>query len=169
MRQLTWDYKEFENKKPTVFWNQKDWNQTLITRINQLSAQIHRSNHMGGANKIKTNEKLFSLLSDLEYFKADENNEFHLSGRYHIIIDNTIAEDIVLVYFENENVLKARECNKVFCIENVKNENDIFYEINFSILENNSTEYHNALNNPNIKILTEEELSGEIKILNYGL
>ncbi len=167
MRQLTWDYKYKADN--CFFYSQKNWNQTLITKINQMGAKIYQSTHMGGPNKIKINEKLFSLLSDLEYFKVDENGGFNLAGRFHIIIDNTIAEDIILVYLENENILKAKQNNKLFCIENVKNENDMFHEIKFSILENNSTEYHNALNNPNIKVLTDEMLSGEIKILNYGL
>jgi hypothetical protein len=169
MRQLTWDYKEFKKQEPMVFCSQKDWNQTLMTKINQMAAQINKTTYMGGPNKIKINKKLFSLLSDLDYFRVNENGDFTLSGRFHIIIDNSILDDTILIYHETENVLKAKEDNKMFCIENVKNENDIFYEIKFSLVEINSTEYNNALNNPNIKVLTDEMLSGEIKILNYGL
>ena len=41
---LRWDYNGWKRvSNGSVNYNQKDWNQTLITAINQISAQIHKS------------------------------------------------------------------------------------------------------------------------------
>lgn len=167
--QLTWNYNAIKNITPDDIFTQKDWTQTLITRINQLSAQIYQNTHMGDANKIKINEKLLPLLSDLKYFKINENGDFYLAGKYHIIIDNNVAEDIVLIYHESELILNAKKLNKVVCLENIKKENSIYYELKFFMVDFNSDEYHNVLNNPNVKVITDKEISAEIKILNYAL
>ena len=50
---LRWDYngwKRAHNGGGFNAYTQKEWNQTLITKINQLSAQIHKSTLRGGAN-----------------------------------------------------------------------------------------------------------------------
>ena len=47
---LRWDYNGWRRISQTTSYTQKDWNQTLITAINQLSAQIHKSTLRGGAN-----------------------------------------------------------------------------------------------------------------------
>ena len=52
---LRWDYNGWKRTASDGGFNaytQKEWNQTLITRINQLSAQIHKSTLRGGANFI---------------------------------------------------------------------------------------------------------------------
>ena len=50
---LRWDYNGWKRgtaANPLTQYTQKDWNQTLITAINQISAQIHKSTLRGGAN-----------------------------------------------------------------------------------------------------------------------
>jgi hypothetical protein len=50
---LRWDYngwKRGTSANPLTQYTQKDWNQTLLTAINQISAQIHKSTLRGGAN-----------------------------------------------------------------------------------------------------------------------
>ena len=45
---LEWDYLWWKNKYPEIsgsLLTQNDWNQTLVTRINQISAQIHMAAH----------------------------------------------------------------------------------------------------------------------------
>ena len=49
-------------------YTQKDWNQTLITKVNQLSAQIHKSTLRGGANFIVVSSEISAIFDDLEYF-----------------------------------------------------------------------------------------------------
>lgn len=42
---LTWDYKC--PQRSDFFGSQKDWNQTLITKINQCSAQLNKESLKG--------------------------------------------------------------------------------------------------------------------------
>ena len=53
---------------PLTQYTQKDWNQTLITAINQISAQIHKSTLRGGANWIVVSSEISAIFDDLEYF-----------------------------------------------------------------------------------------------------
>ena len=46
-------------------YTQKDWNQTLITKVNQISAQIHKSTLRGGANFIVVSSEISAIFDDL--------------------------------------------------------------------------------------------------------
>jgi hypothetical protein len=58
---LRWDYNGWRRISQTTNYTQKDWNQTLITAINQLSAQIHKSTLRGGANWIVVSLSLIHI------------------------------------------------------------------------------------------------------------
>ena len=45
-----WDYNVLRKGTNTYYGVQKDWNQTLVTKINQISAQIHKATLRGGAS-----------------------------------------------------------------------------------------------------------------------
>jgi dCMP deaminase len=96
---LEWDYK---NVDETMFSLQRDWNQTLITRINQAAANIFQRTLTMGANKIRVGSEIFSIIEDLEYFNK---KEMILSGRYKVIIDNNIPKDEIIVYYDASNGL----------------------------------------------------------------
>jgi hypothetical protein len=49
---------------------QKEWNQTLMTQINKVSAQIHKAMLRGGANWIVCSTEVGSVLEDIEKFHA---------------------------------------------------------------------------------------------------
>ena len=80
-------------------YTQKDWNQELITKINQISAQIHKATLRGGANFIVVSSEISALFDNLEYFhvsdasaEADQYNMGiervgSLSGRYQVYRD----------------------------------------------------------------------------------
>jgi hypothetical protein len=85
---VKWDY-EVEFKAP---YTQKDWNQTLINKINQLSLQIHKSTFKGSANCIVIPSYLKKLIESLEYY-----NNGVISGKYRVIIDDTIEYDTIFV------------------------------------------------------------------------
>ena len=80
-------------------YTQKDWNQELITKINQISAQIHKSTLRGGANFIVVSSEISALFDNLEYFHVSdasaESDEYNmgiekigsLSGRYQVYRD----------------------------------------------------------------------------------
>ena len=80
-------------------YTQKDWNQELITKVNQISAQIQKSTLRGGANWLVVSSEVSALLNNLEYFHVtDANPEADtynmgiervgsLQGRYQVYVD----------------------------------------------------------------------------------
>lgn len=80
-------------------YTQKDWNQELMTKINQISAQIHKSTLRGGANFIVVSSEISALFDNLEFFHVTdasaESDQYNmgiekigsLSGRYQVYRD----------------------------------------------------------------------------------
>lgn len=80
-------------------YTQKDWNQELFTKINQISAQIHKATLRGGANFIVVSSEISALFDNLEYFHVSdasaESDEYNmgiekigsLNGRYQVYRD----------------------------------------------------------------------------------
>lgn len=98
--QLRWDYNGWRKASTASSpYTQKDWNQTLITRVNQISAQIHKATLRGGANFIVVSSELSAIFDDLEYFHVSdaspEQDQYNmgiekvgsLSGRYQVYRD----------------------------------------------------------------------------------
>ena len=55
-------------------YTQKDWNQELMTCINQISAQIHKSTLRGGATFIVVSSEISAVFDNLEYFHVSDAN-----------------------------------------------------------------------------------------------
>lgn len=117
---LTWDYKGHTNRTINVsdgFYTQKDWNQTLITAVNQLSAQIHKSTLRGGANWIVVSAEISAVFDDLEYFHvssaAPEEDTYNmgiekvgtLNGRYTVYRDPYFPSDTLLMGHKGQSLL----------------------------------------------------------------
>ena len=80
-------------------YTQKDWNQELMTRVNQISAQIHKSTLRGGANWIVLSSEISAVFDNLEYFHVTdasaESDQYNmgierigsLNGRYQVYRD----------------------------------------------------------------------------------
>jgi len=98
--QLRWDYNGWRKASSAASpYTQKDWNQTLITKVNQISAQIHKSTLRGGANFIVVSSEISAVFDDLEYFHVSDANPEQdqynmgiervgsLSGRYQVYRD----------------------------------------------------------------------------------
>lgn len=98
--QLRWDYNGWRKVSNVASpYTQKDWNQTLITKVNQVSAQIHKSTLRGGANFIVVSSEISAIFDDLEYFHVSDANPEQdqynmgiekigsLSGRYTVYRD----------------------------------------------------------------------------------
>lgn len=81
---LYWNYEGWKETSSPSFFTQKDWNQTLITKINQISAQIYQYTLKGGANTIIVSPEVFRVIEDLEYFDKDKMS---IASRYKVIID----------------------------------------------------------------------------------
>jgi hypothetical protein len=46
----------------------------LITKVNQISAQIHKSTLRGGANFVVVSSEVSAIFDDLEYFHVSNAN-----------------------------------------------------------------------------------------------
>ena len=95
-----WDYNGWQRMStPSTVYTQKDWNQTLMTKMNQISAQIQKSTLRGGANWAVVSSEISAVFNDLEYFHVTdasaESDQYNmgiekigsLQGRYNIIVD----------------------------------------------------------------------------------
>ena len=115
---LRWDYNGWKRiNNGSVNYNQKDWNQTLITAINQISAQIHKSTLRGGANWIVVSSEISAIFDDLEYFHvsnaAPDQDNYNmgiervgtLSGRYQVYRDPYFPPNTVLLGHKGTSLL----------------------------------------------------------------
>jgi hypothetical protein len=114
---LRWDYNGWRRIAQTTSYTQKDWNQTLITAINQLSAQIHKSTLRGGANWIVVSSEVSAIFDDLEYFHVSnaspEQDQYNmgiervgtLAGRYQVYRDPYFPPNQVLLGHKGTSLL----------------------------------------------------------------
>lgn len=71
--QLRWDYNGWRRQAGfSTNYTQKDWNQTFITKVNQISAQIHKATLRGMANFVVVSTEISAMLNDLEYFHVTD-------------------------------------------------------------------------------------------------
>ncbi len=117
---LRWDYngwKRGTSANPLTQYTQKDWNQTLITAINQISAQIHKSTLRGGANWIVVSSEISAIFDDLEYFHVSnaspEQDQYNmgiervgtLAGRYQVYRDPYFPPNTLLLGHKGNSLL----------------------------------------------------------------
>jgi hypothetical protein len=117
-----WDYNEWKYGNQGASYagyTQKDWNQTLVTKINQLSAQIHKSTLRGGANWIVVSSEVSAVFDDLEYFHVSnagaEQDQYNmgiekvgtLAGRYQVYRDPYFPANKILVGHKGKSLLDA--------------------------------------------------------------
>jgi hypothetical protein len=118
-----WDYNEWKyggTAGATLQgYTQKDWNQTLVTKVNQLSAQIHKTTLRGGANWIVVSSEVSAVFDDLEYFhvssanpEADSYNMGiekigSLAGRYQVYRDPYLPAGKIIIGHKGKSLLDA--------------------------------------------------------------
>ncbi len=102
-----WNYygwKEYLDITPERDTMQKDWDSTLLTKINQM-----RNNILSVVEKtdigISVNSNLYNMLINNLPFKGDKDGVTYI-GRLSVNIDETLADDKIYVYDKNneENV-----------------------------------------------------------------
>ena len=116
--QLRWDYNGWRKASSAASpYTQKDWNQTLITKINQISAQIHKTTLRGGANFIVVSSEISAIFDDLEYFHVSdaspEQDQYNmgierigsLSGRYQVYRDPYSPHYSIIVGHKGKSLL----------------------------------------------------------------
>lgn len=94
-----WDYQGHNELREITSYSQGDWNQTLLTKINNVGALIHQSSRRGGPNTLKLNSSLMPLIETLEYYNKDDNK---VGGRFNIILNNDVEPNIIYVYHSDE-------------------------------------------------------------------
>lgn len=98
--QARWDVNGWRRQAGfSTNYTQKDWNQELVTKVNQVSAQIHKSTLRGGANFIVVSSEISAVFDNLEYFHVSdasaESDQYNmgiervgsLGGRYQVYRD----------------------------------------------------------------------------------
>ena len=116
--QLRWDYNGWRKASSAASpYTQKDWNQTLITKVNQISAQIHKSTLRGGANFIVVSSEISAIFDDLEYFHVSDANPEQdqynmgierigsLSGRYQVYRDPYAPAKSMIIGHKGKSLL----------------------------------------------------------------
>lgn len=116
--QLRWDYAGWRKASSAANpYTQKEWNQTLITRVNQISAQIHKSTLRGGANFIVVSSEISAIFDDLEYFHVSDANPEQdqynmgierigsLSGRYQVYRDPYAPSYSIIIGHKGKSLL----------------------------------------------------------------
>ena len=118
-----WDYNGWKyggtNGATLQGYTQKDWNQTLVTKINQISAQIHKTTLRGGANWVVVSSEVSAVFDDLEYFHVSnaepEQDQYNmgiekigsLGGRYQVYRDPYFPAGKILIGHKGKSLLDA--------------------------------------------------------------
>lgn len=114
-----WDYNGLRKQTTAYMGTQKDWNQGLITKINQVSAQIHKAVLRGGASWIVVSPEVSAVFDDLEYFHVSnaspEQDKYNmgiervgsLSGRYQVYRDPYAPANTILIGHKGNSILES--------------------------------------------------------------
>ena len=114
-----WDYNGIRRGTLAYMGTQKDWNQTLVTKINQISAQIHKATLRGGASWVVVSPEVSAVFDDLEYFHVSnaspEQDKYNmgiekigtLSGRYLVYRDPYSPANTVLIGHKGTSILET--------------------------------------------------------------
>ena len=116
--QLKWDYNGWRRQAGfSTNYTQKDWNQTFMTKMNQISAQIHKSTLRGGASFAVVSTEISAMLNDLEYFHVTDANAEATSysmgiekigainGRYQVFVDPYSPAESCIIGHKGDSLL----------------------------------------------------------------
>jgi hypothetical protein len=115
------DYNGYDRRVNTggLALTRKDYNQDLITKINQISARIMKFTLRGGANWVVCSPEIAAVMNDLEYFHASdasaEETKFSLgiekvgsvANRYTVYVDAYAPAGVVLVGHKGDSIFHA--------------------------------------------------------------
>jgi hypothetical protein len=115
--QVDWDY-NIDSANYSAFQTQKTHNQTLLTKINRVSAQIHKATLRGGANWIVCSTEIAAVLEDLDIFKAPNASDemsFNagieavgsVGSRYKVYKDPYLPSSVCLMGHKGSSFLEA--------------------------------------------------------------
>jgi hypothetical protein len=113
----TWNYDRISTSASAVT-TQKEWNQTLLTTVNEVSAAIHKATLRGGANWITCSSEVAAVLDDLERFSTIDDgtsDQFamglervgSLNRRYTVYKDPYMPSNLMLIGHKGNNFMEA--------------------------------------------------------------
>lgn len=116
---IRWDSLGYLKQTNTYYGTKKDYNQELITHINQVSAQINKATLKGGASWIVVSPEISALLDDLEYFHVSnaspEQDKYNMGmekvgtiqGRYQVYRDPYAPPATMLIGHKGSSILES--------------------------------------------------------------
>jgi len=102
------------------------WNETLITKINEVSGHVHHTTLRGGVDTIYINEGILFVFQSLIGFK-----DMTLYGRYSIVIDNTLRPDTIICVQTPNPALE--DAGLIEVVNKVTMDGDMMNEFTFEI------------------------------------
>ena len=113
-----WDKNGWKrDAKLSTNYTQKDWNQELMTVINEISAMIQKSTLRGSANFVVVSSEINAVLNNLEYFHVTdasaEQDTYNmgiervgsLQGRYQVYVDPYAPAWSIIVGHKGKSLL----------------------------------------------------------------
>lgn len=96
---LDWDYLGYTGLTNSFNFDQKGWDQTLITKINQISTEIHKKSQLNRnlGNTLKMHPIIFAIVRGFEYFRENIDGSYSISDRYKITVDESLPIDKLYV------------------------------------------------------------------------
>lgn len=92
--QNSWNVMGWKNN-PNFFGTPEDWHQTIVTKINEISAHIHMATLLGGADSIETHSSNMIFIESAEYYNKSTKK---LGKRFDVVINDTLDINSILVY-----------------------------------------------------------------------
>jgi hypothetical protein len=112
-----WNFNGWRYPNTSVKYTEKEWKQTFVTKVNQISAQIHKATLRGGANFLVVSTEISALLDDLSMFMVSanrpEDDKYNLgmkrvgtlSGRYTVYVDPYSKANHCLIGHKGSSIL----------------------------------------------------------------
>lgn len=135
---------------------QKDWNMTLLTKINQCTANVFKSSHRSGADTIMIHPSLLPIIESIEYYEPESKK---IAGRYRVVTINDLGEDDIIVLRSLQKEVFVDDITgeaRYFLKTESENENELTVKVHDRHVEDEAT-YQELLKNSR----------AHIKILNY--
>lgn len=102
---LNWDYMAwFDITKQLSPYSQKDWNQTLVTRINQISAMLN-TRTFRHSDTIEVNSKVLEIIKTFGFYD-DEVKKIGI--KYQVIVNDDILGNDIYVYYDKHDPIQGK-------------------------------------------------------------
>jgi hypothetical protein len=148
MSNLTWDYSG-ANGKPEFQYN---WNDTLVTPINQASSTIRKFTNRYSADTIIANPCLKPLLKTMTFYHESPDGD-SIGGRFKIQYSDDVNQRQLIVKYDH-----TKDVHGDFCI--IPESNGIEISVKLVNIISDSEKYNDYVNNLSI-IIDIENLSDE--------